>query len=135
MDVESYEAELAEFRRQLQEDRRGLNEEIRQLRARTLALDEAASAMEAQLAQEQARLSQERGELDRLRDEVGQQLAQGAPAGSERHTVLRRFQETMTAAADPQPGTPRPGEKRNSNGRGYRVLAPRRGNGSGSAGR
>ena len=130
MDVESYEAELAQFRRQLQEDRRGLNEEIRQLRARTLALDEAARAMEAQLAQERARLSQEREDLDRLRDEVYQQLVQAQPNGPERQTVLRRFKETMMALDDPQLGTSRPGEKRNSNGRGIRVPAPRRGPGS-----
>jgi hypothetical protein len=130
MDVESYEAELAEFRRQLQEDRRGLHEEIRQLRARTLALDETTRAMETQLAEERVRLSQERDELDRLRDEVSRQLPQGAP---ERNPVVRRFKETL-AADEPQPAGPRPGEKRSSNGR-YRALKPRRGNGSGSMGR
>jgi hypothetical protein len=130
MDVESYEAELAEFRRQLQADRRGLNEEIRMLRQRTLELDEAARAMEQQLTQERERLAQERRELDRLR---GGAPPPAAPAG-DGLAVVHRFRERMAALAGLQP-RPAGGDKVGSNGRGYRVRAPRVGNGSGNAGR
>jgi hypothetical protein len=123
MDVESYEAELAQFRRQLQEDRRGLNEELLQLRARTLALDEAARAMEAQLAQERERLAQERGELDRLRDEVYRQLTRVQADSAQRRII---------AALDaPRAGPARPVGKRNSNARGSLSRGRRRGDSSG----
>jgi hypothetical protein len=129
MDVESYEAQLAAFRRQLQDDRRGVNEEIRLLRERTLALDQAARAMEQQLAQERARLEQERAELERLRAEVSPE-PRPTPSGSRpRMTVAHPLQKTMAAPPGRQP------EAGGSNGRGQRLRAPRRGNGSGSAGR
>lgn len=131
MDVESYEAELSEFRRQLQADRRGLNEEIRLLRQRTLELDEAARAMEQQLTQERERLAQERRELDRLR---GAADPPAAPAAGDGLAVVHRFRERMAALAGLQP-RPSGAEKVGSNGRGYRVRAPRVGNGSGNAGR
>jgi hypothetical protein len=132
MDVESYEAQLAEFCRQLQEDRRGVNKEIRLLRERTVELDEAARAMEQRLAQEQERLTRERAELDRLREEVFRQLGQAAPDAVDGLAVVRRFKETMAALTGWQPGQPTPAGKGGSNGRGYRARAPRRGNGSGS---
>jgi hypothetical protein len=137
MDVESYEAELAEFRRQLQDDRRGVNEEIRALRERTAELDEAARAMEQQLSKECERLAAERAELDLLRGETGQQRRPGASGSRERLEVIHRFQETMAALTRWQQGQPRPagGDKGGSNGRGYRLRAPRRGDGSSSAGR
>jgi predicted nucleic acid-binding Zn-ribbon protein len=137
MDVESYEAELAEFRRQLQEDRRGVNEEIRRLRERTVDLDEAARAMEQQLALECERLAAEGAELDRLRTEVYQQLGQAPPGGRDGLTLVGRFKETMAALTRSQEGPPRPagGETGGSSGRGARLRAPRRGDGSGSAGR
>jgi hypothetical protein len=135
MDVESYEAELAQFRRQLQDDRRGLHEEIAQLRDRTLAMDEAAGAMEAQLAQERTRLAEERVELARLRDEVYQQLAQAQADELSQLTLVRRRKETMVAPITLEPGVGRQVEKRSSNGRGYRVRTRRRGDAPGTPGR
>jgi chromosome segregation ATPase len=126
MDVETYEAELAEFRRQLQADRRGLNEEIRLLRQRTVALDEAARAIEQQLTQERERLARERQELNRLRG--GAHPPAGQAAG-EPLAVVSRFRETMAALSGQSAGPSRPegGAKGGSNGRGYRVRGPRRG--------
>jgi hypothetical protein len=135
MDVESYEAELAQFRRQLQDDRRGLKEEIEQLRVRTLALDEAARAMEAQLAEERARLSQERRELDRLRDEVYQQMTEAQAEGREPRTTGRRFKEPLSDLGASPPGSARPLEKRSSKVRVSRGLPRRRGDSSGGVGR
>jgi hypothetical protein len=120
IDAESYEAELAEFRRQIQEDRHGLNEEIRLLRQRTLELDEAGRAMEQQLTQEQQRLALEREELDRVRQEVLRQLAELPPDSPERLKAVHQFREAMAALAGRQ-------SEQGSNGRGHRVRGPRRG--------
>ncbi len=119
MDLESYETELAEFRRQLQEDRKGLNLEIRELRSRTLALEEAARVRELELAQERADLSAERAELDRLRAEA----APPAPPG--RLTGTHRLKGTMVGRVAPGSGTV--SVKPASNGRIPRVRLPRRG--------
>ncbi len=74
MDLESYEAELNQYRQQLEVDRAKLNKEIEQLRSRNAELDDATREMEMEMSKERAELGRERIRLDRLREEVRSEL-------------------------------------------------------------
>jgi chromosome segregation ATPase len=69
-DLETYEAELNQFRLQLEEDRRRLNEELEHVRVRNQELDEANREMELELSRERVDLARERTRLERVRDEA-----------------------------------------------------------------
>ncbi len=69
-DVDSYEAELVQFRRQLEADRAKLNEDLQALRQRNEELEDATREIEMELSRERADMARERTRLDRLREEV-----------------------------------------------------------------
>jgi chromosome segregation ATPase len=69
-DVDSYEAELIQFRRQLETDRARLNDEIQVIRQRNEELEETTRDIEMQLSKERADLARERTRLDRIRAEL-----------------------------------------------------------------
>lgn len=73
-DVDSYEAELVQFRRQLEEDRHKLNQEIHLLRQRQLELEDATRDVEMELSRERATLARERMQLERMREEIQNDL-------------------------------------------------------------
>ena len=74
VDLESFEAELNQYRQQLESDRAKLNKEIEHLRIATRELDEATREMEMAMSKERAELARERIRLDRLREEVRNEL-------------------------------------------------------------
>ena len=69
-DLETYEAELNQYRQQLEADRAKFSKEIEQLRVRNQELDEATREMELEMSRERAEMARERQRLDRLRDEI-----------------------------------------------------------------
>jgi pSer/pThr/pTyr-binding forkhead associated (FHA) protein len=69
-DVDSYEAELVQFRRQVEMERATLNRELEALRARNEELDDATREVEMELSRERAEMARERMRLDRMREEI-----------------------------------------------------------------
>ena len=107
MDLDSYEAELNQYRQQLESDRAKLNKEIEQLRSRNEELDAATRARmdkNAEMSKEHSRsLARERIRLDRLaREEVRSELQNG-PRSWRRHgmreslaPVVSKLREEIT---------------------------------------
>jgi hypothetical protein len=96
-DLESYEAELNQFRLQLQEDRRRISDDLEQLRARKQELDTATREAEMELSRERAELARERTRLERLRDEVRIELerCQRDAAVLNRLSPVQRLREQL----------------------------------------
>src|SRR5262249_4146741 len=69
-DVDSYEAELVQFRRQLEMDRETLNRELEAVRVRNEELEDATRDVEMELSRERAEIARERIRLDRMREEI-----------------------------------------------------------------
>ncbi len=107
-DIDSYEAELNEFRRQLEGDRKKLNEEIEQLRTRNVELDEATREMELELSRERAELARERQRLDRLREDARLELerAQRDAGVRERLAPIQKLREELTSGGQAGPAGP-----------------------------
>jgi DNA repair exonuclease SbcCD ATPase subunit len=98
IDVDSYEAELMEFRRQLESDREKLKKEIEELRARNQELDQATREMELEMSRERADLARERQRLERSREEMRLELerAQRSDGGMrDRLAPVQRLREEI----------------------------------------
>lgn len=73
-DVDSYEAELVQFRRQLEADRLVLNQEIQMVRQRNKELEDQTRDCEMEFSRERAQLARERLALERMRSEIQDDL-------------------------------------------------------------
>ncbi len=115
-DVDSYEAELVQYRRQLEADREKLNRDMDQFRVRNEELDEATREIEMQLSRERAELGRERIRLDRLRDEIqaGIERLQRTGAVQERLAPVARLRDEMVENRQRLASSPTPAPIRGS---------------------
>jgi hypothetical protein len=117
-DVDSYEAELVQFRRQLEAERQQLNREIAQIRTRNQEMEEATREIEMELSRERAEIARERIRLDRMREEIQTDLERLRRDGSmmERLAPVQKLREEIAENRQKPPATtPSPSGKSDPN--------------------
>jgi hypothetical protein len=110
-DMESYEAELNQFRLQLEADREKLGKEIGALRARNTELDDATRELELEMSRERAEMARERTRVERLREEMRLELerVQREAGMRERLAPVQKLREEITDRRQ-GPSTPQPNQ-------------------------
>jgi hypothetical protein len=110
-DMDSYEAELNQFRLQLEADRGKLGKEIEALRARNTELDDATRELELEMSRERAELARERTRVERLREEMRLELerVQREAGMRERLAPVQKLREEIVERRQ-GPTTPQPNQ-------------------------